>query len=114
MQPSPGNNKPLNVRVRVALLVFALTIVYALFFGTIPGSGEPIPCPPPTEGQYPICQLIPQGGPPPPAKCQREREHAQKHTGGGPGKALSVEYQPFTAIEGAWRANHEKNARSCT
>ena len=39
---------------------------------------------------------------------------AQKHTGGGLAKALSVEYQPFTAIEGCWCANHEKNARSCT
>jgi len=55
-QPSPGNNKPLNVRVRIALLVFALMIVYALFSAIFSGSGgETIPCPPPTAGQYPDC-----------------------------------------------------------
>jgi len=41
-------------------------------------------------------------------------QRIQKHTGGGLANALSVEYQPFTPIEGTWRANQEKNARSCT
>jgi hypothetical protein len=50
----PEDSKPGSVRF--FLLVILLIVVYAVLFAiAVRRGGEPIPCPPPSEGQYPYC-----------------------------------------------------------
>jgi hypothetical protein len=50
----PEDSKPGSVRLSVLVVLFV--IVYALLFGiAVRHGGEPVPCPPPSEGQYPFC-----------------------------------------------------------